>query len=181
MMNYFRALTFFVGVATIGCLGIGIANAQSARECEFYAQDYARRFGANGQIAGGAARGALLGAGVGAFSGRAGRGAAIGAGVGAVAGGARRAASSSHIYNHAFRECMAGRARWTWINNRDQRTVDLTLPLAGSHEVIGWTARQAQGAREVLDERWQWVAPAAGFQLAATVFTRPAYGPLDVL
>ncbi|RLB70108.1 MAG: hypothetical protein DRH07_09295 [Deltaproteobacteria bacterium] len=41
-------------------------------------------------VAGGAAGGALVGAGIGSLSGKAGRGMAIGAGVGALAGGARR-------------------------------------------------------------------------------------------
>jgi YMGG-like Gly-zipper len=131
-MKYVKSLSFLVGVATIGFLGMGIANAQSARECEFYAQDYARRFSANGQVAGGAARGALLGAGVGAFSGRAGRGAAIGAGVGAVAG-ARRASSASRIRDHAFRECMAGRARWTWIDDLSRDSMDLVRASGGSN------------------------------------------------
>ena len=111
-MAYSKTLIVLLGAVTV-LVGAESASAQSVRECEFYAQDQARRFSANGQIAGGAGRGALLGAGVGAISGRAGRGAAIGAGVGAVSGSARRSRSESQIYQHAFRECMAGRARWT--------------------------------------------------------------------
>ena len=112
MMTYSKSVVFLVSVAAIVLAGTEHASAQSARECEFYAQDQARRFSASGQVAGGAGRGALIGAGVGAISGQAGRGAAIGAGFGAVAGGGRRSRSESQIYQHAFRECMAGRARW---------------------------------------------------------------------
>jgi len=147
-MSYYRTRAFFA-VVTFGFLGIGIANAQSARECEFYAQDYARRFGANGQVVGGAARGALFGAGLGAISGRAGRGAAIGAGVGAVAGGSRRAASESHLFHHAFRECMAGRARWTWINNQGEASMRLALSNAGSHGTM--TCDESDRRLEVLE------------------------------
>ncbi|MCP4621770.1 MAG: hypothetical protein GY844_35645 [Bradyrhizobium sp.] len=112
MTTYSKALIFSLG-AVIILAGAENASAQSARECEFYAQDQVRRASANGQVVSGAGRGALVGAGVGAISGRAGRGAAIGAGVGAVAGSARRAQSETQIHQHAFRECMAGRARWT--------------------------------------------------------------------
>jgi YmgG-like glycine-zipper protein len=111
-MIYSKIRVLLLGAFAV-LAGAERASAQSVRECEFYAQDQARRFSANGQVLGGAGRGALLGAGVGAISGRAGRGAAIGAGVGAVSGGARRSRSESQIYQHAFRECMAGRARWT--------------------------------------------------------------------
>jgi hypothetical protein len=84
------------------------AQAHSPAYCEHYARSYAYGHGGHGQVAGGAARGALLGAGIGAFGGRAGRGAAIGAGVGALAGGSHRAASASHAYHHAYTRCMAG-------------------------------------------------------------------------
>ena len=170
-MNNARTLTFFVGVMTIGFLGTGIANAQSARECEFYAQDYARRFSANGQVAGGAARGALLGAGVGAFSGRAGRGAAIGAGVGAAAGGARRASSASRIHDHAFRECMAGRARWTWIDNRGPGSMDLELAGGGYHGAFRWNVFDG-----FLEQSWLDLAALSKTSAGATNATVPADG-----
>jgi len=95
-----------------GALRLGVASAQSPNDCDWYAQEYARTHSANGRVVGGAARGALLGAGIGSFSGNAGRGAGIGAGVGALVGGVRRASNSSHLYQHAYHECMAGRAHW---------------------------------------------------------------------
>lgn len=111
-MTGLKKVVLVLGTAIAAATWAESASAQSARECEFYAQDQVRRAGASGQIVGGAARGALLGAGVGAISGNAGRGAAIGAGVGGISGSARRANSASSIHQHAFRECMAGRARW---------------------------------------------------------------------
>ncbi len=79
-----------------------------------------------GQIVGGAARGALLGAVGGAIAGNAGKGAAIGAGIGATAGllGRRRQARADleaqqsaqsqynaqlSTYSRAFGACMQGR------------------------------------------------------------------------
>ena len=84
----------------------------SPADCDWYAQDYARNHSANGQVVRGAAGGALLGAGIGALAGGAGVGAAIGAGVGVIGGGARRSHQASRLYNHAYHECMAGRAHW---------------------------------------------------------------------
>ena len=60
---------------------------------------------------GGAAKGSLVGLGIGAIAGGAGTGAAIGAGVGLIAGGARRQATSQQMYNAAYQDCMAGRSR----------------------------------------------------------------------
>ena len=60
---------------------------------------------------GGAAKGSLLGLGIGAIAGGAGLGAAIGAGVGLVAGGVRRQGTAQQMYNAAYQDCMAGRIR----------------------------------------------------------------------
>lgn len=81
----------------------------SPAACDRYAQNYSHHYSRNGQVIGGAGRGALVGAGIGALSGRAGRGAAIGSGIGAVAGGARRATSASNLYQSAYHDCRAGR------------------------------------------------------------------------
>jgi hypothetical protein len=106
---------FFVvaGVTVVGMLGAEKLRAQpSPVDCDRYAQEYARNHSRNGQVIRGAGGGALLGAGIGALAGGAGAGAAIGAGVGALTGGVRRTRHASRIYNHAYRECMAGRAQW---------------------------------------------------------------------
>src|SRR5215831_5722096 len=101
---------FVVATAAVGMLGA--SRQPSPVDCDRYAQDYARTHNRNGQVLRGAGGGALLGAGIGALAGGAGAGAAIGAGVGAITGGVRRSSHASRIYNHAYRECMAGRARW---------------------------------------------------------------------
>ena len=111
------AVAFFVVAAVaIGMFGAEKLRAQpvapSPVDCDRYAQDYARNHSRNGQVLRGAGGGALLGAGIGALAGGAGAGAAIGAGVGAITGGVRRTSHASRIYNHAYRECMAGRAHW---------------------------------------------------------------------
>jgi hypothetical protein len=58
---------------------------------------------------GGAAKGSLLGLGIGAIAGASGVGAAVGAGVGLIGGGARRHADSQRLYNAAYQDCMSGR------------------------------------------------------------------------
>ena len=104
---------FVVATAAVGMLGAEKLRAQpSPVDCDRYAQGYARTHNRNGQVLRGAGGGALLGAGIGALAGGAGAGAAIGAGVGALTGGARRTRHASAIYNHAYHECMAGRAQW---------------------------------------------------------------------
>jgi hypothetical protein len=101
------------GAVVLGMFGAEKLRAQlSPVDCDRYAQEYARNHSRNGQVIRGAGGGALLGAGIGALAGGAGTGAAIGAGVGALTGGVRRARHGSRIYNHAYHECMAGRARW---------------------------------------------------------------------
>ena len=110
-MNYAKVLFVVGGIAVLGMVGAEKLCAQpSPVDCDRYAQDYARDHSRNGQVLRGAGRGALLGAGIGALAG--GAGAAIGAGVGALTGGARRTRHASRLYNHAYHECMAGRAHW---------------------------------------------------------------------
>ena len=112
-MTYAKVLFVVSGIAAFGMLGVEKLRAQpSSIDCDRYAQEYARNHSRNGQVLRGAGGGALLGAGIGALAGGAGTGAAIGAGVGALTGGVRRTSHASRIYNHAYRECMAGRARW---------------------------------------------------------------------
>src|SRR5215470_6003428 len=112
-MIYGKVLVVVGGVAVLGMLGAEQLRAQpSPVDCDRYAQEYARTHSRNGQVLRGAGGGALLGAGIGALAGGAGAGTAIGAGVGAITGGVRRSSHASRIYNHAYRECMAGRARW---------------------------------------------------------------------
>src|ERR1700741_4351306 len=107
---------FLFAVGSVGLLGMVSVDQLFAQPspvgCDRYAQDYARNHSRNGQVLRGAGGGALLGAGIGALAGGAGAGAAIGAGVGALTGGARRTRHASRIYNHAYHECMAGRAQW---------------------------------------------------------------------
>jgi len=92
-----------------------VAAAQSTRPsavtCEHYARSYAQQASTQGQMLGGAARGSLLGLGIGAIAGAAGTGAAIGASIGAIGGGARRESAFQSIYNAAYQDCMAGRIR----------------------------------------------------------------------
>jgi hypothetical protein len=112
-MTYGKVLFVAGGVAVLGMLGAEKLRAQpSPIDCDRYAQDYARTHSRSGQVLRGAGGGALLGAGIGALAGGAGAGAAIGAGVGALTGGVRRTRHASAIYNHAYRECIAGRAHW---------------------------------------------------------------------
>ena len=118
MLNYAKVLVVVGGVIGVGMLDVGMLRAQttpvtpSPVDCDRYAQEYARTHSRNGQVIRGAGGGALIGAGIGALAGGAGAGAAIGAGVGALTGGVRRTSHASRIYNHAYQECMAGRARW---------------------------------------------------------------------
>ena len=117
-MTYAKTLFIVGGIAVLGMLHAEKPLAQttpvtpSPVECDRYAQEYARTHSRNGQVIRGAGGGALLGAGIGALAGGAGAGAAIGAGVGALTGGVRRTSHASRTYNHAYHECMAGRARW---------------------------------------------------------------------
>jgi uncharacterized protein YcfJ len=111
-MTYAKVLFVVGGVTLLGMLGAEKLRAQpSPADCDRYAQEYARNQSRNGQVIRGAGGGALLGAGIGALAGGAGTGAAIGAGVGALTGGVRRTRHASRLYNHAYRECMAGRAQ----------------------------------------------------------------------
>jgi hypothetical protein len=108
-----KVLLVVAGVTVLGMRSSENLRAQpSPVDCDRYAQEYARNHSRNGQVLRGAGGGALLGAGIGALAGGAGAGAAIGAGVGALTGGARRTRHASRIYNHAYHECMAGRAQW---------------------------------------------------------------------
>ena len=85
--------------------------APSAVACDSYARDYAASASRQGQVLGGAAKGSLLGLGIGALAGASGVGAAVGATVGAIGGGARRQGTAQRMYNAAYQDCMAGRAR----------------------------------------------------------------------
>ena len=90
------------------------ADAQSGRSatlCDSYARDYANRSSRQGQVLGGAAKGGLIGLGIGSITGSAGVGAAIGAGIGVIGGGARRRNDADRMYNAAYQDCMAGRVR----------------------------------------------------------------------
>ena len=90
-----------------------IADAQPARPsavaCDNYARNYAQGSSRQGQMLGGAAKGSLVGLGIGAIAGGAGVGAAIGAGVGLIGGGARRQGTAQQMYNAAYQDCMTGR------------------------------------------------------------------------
>lgn len=107
----------FVGACSIvlGMLSVTMSYAQSPRPsamaCDRFARDYAENSSRRGQVLGGAAKGSLLGAGIGAIAGGAGTGAAIGAIVGVVGGGARRSSTAERMYSVAYQDCMAGRAR----------------------------------------------------------------------
>lgn len=112
-MTYAKFLFVVGGLVVFGTLGADKVRAQpSPVDCDRFAQEYARTHSRNGQVLRGAGGGALLGAGIGTLAGGAGAGAAIGAGVGALTGGVRRTSHASRLYNHAYHECMAGRARW---------------------------------------------------------------------
>jgi hypothetical protein len=87
------------------------AFAASATACDRYADNYASRYADRGQMLGGAAKGSLLGAGIGAIFGGAGAGAAIGAGLGVIRGGNRQASEYGRLYDLAFRDCMSGSIR----------------------------------------------------------------------
>jgi hypothetical protein len=102
-------LSLIIGLALAGLCGAGAANAQSSVDCHYYAVDFAKYRSANGQVFRGGAGGALLGGAIGSFSGNFGRGAAIGAGVGLLAGGISRGVNEHRLYEHAYRDCMAGR------------------------------------------------------------------------
>jgi Glycine zipper len=102
-------MCLMIGVALLGVCGAEAANAQSSVDCHYYAVNFAQYRSANGQVIRGGAGGALLGGAIGSFSGNFGRGAAIGAGVGLLAGGIRRGVSEHQLYEHAYRDCMAGR------------------------------------------------------------------------
>jgi len=87
------------------------SSRPSAISCDRFARDYAEGASRQGQVLGGAARGSLLGAGIGAIAGGAGTGAAIGAVVGVIGGGARRSSTAERMYTLAYQDCMAGRIR----------------------------------------------------------------------
>lgn len=108
-MRQRKVLSLIAGLVLVGLCGAEAANAQSSVDCHEYAVDFARYRSANGQVVRAGAGGALLGGAIGSFSGNFGKGAAIGAGVGLLAGGIRRGASEHRLYEHAYRDCMAGR------------------------------------------------------------------------
>jgi hypothetical protein len=87
------------------------SSAPSAMSCDSYARNYSASASRQGQVLGGAAKGSLLGLGIGAIAGASGVGAAVGATVGAIGGGARRQATAQRMYDVAYQDCMAGRAR----------------------------------------------------------------------
>jgi len=95
----------------LACWTSAPALAASETACDRFADNYASRYGDRGQMIGGAARGSLLGAGIGAIFGGAGAGAAIGAGLGVIRGGNRQASEYGRLYDLAFRDCMSGSIR----------------------------------------------------------------------
>ena len=110
-MTYAKVLFVVGGVAVLGMLGAEKLRAQpSPADCDRCA--LCAQSQPEWEVLRGAGGGALLGAGIEALAGGAGTGEAIGAGVGALTGGARRTRHASRIYNHAYHECMAGRAHW---------------------------------------------------------------------
>jgi hypothetical protein len=104
----------------VACLSIGLlfpvtnravsqSSQRSATYCDSVARNYAQESSRQGQVFGGAARGSLLGAGIGAIAGGAAAGAAIGATIGVIGGGARRNGTAERMYHAAYQDCMAGR------------------------------------------------------------------------
>lgn len=106
-----------VVIALTAVLATGSSNlaqaqtGRSATACDSYARDYANQSSRQGQVLGGAARGGLIGLGIGSITGSAGAGAAIGAGIGVIGGGARRRNDADRMYNAAYQDCMSGRVR----------------------------------------------------------------------
>ena len=88
---------------------ISQSSQRSATYCDNVARHYAQESSRQGQVFGGAAKGSLLGLGIGAIAGGAGVGAAIGATVGVIGGGARRHNTADRMYHAAYQDCMAGR------------------------------------------------------------------------
>jgi hypothetical protein len=87
------------------------ASQPSAIVCDSFARDYANNASRQGQVFGGAAKGSLIGLGLGAIAGASGVGAAVGATVGLIGGGARRHQTADRMYTVAYQDCMAGRVR----------------------------------------------------------------------
>ena len=112
MNKYVTLLLVCNGFALIE---MSAADAQSSRPsavaCDNYARSYSEQASRQGQVLGGAAKGSLLGLGIGALAGGAGVGAAIGAGVGLIGGGAKRSDTANRMYSAAYQDCMAGRVR----------------------------------------------------------------------
>jgi uncharacterized protein YcfJ len=117
-----KQVSFNLSAALLGLVlltvATSISHAQSSRSaapsaiaCDRFARNYAENNSRQGQVLGGAAKGSLLGAGIGAIAGGAGTGAAIGAVVGVLGGGARRSSTSERMYSVAYQDCMAGRVR----------------------------------------------------------------------
>jgi hypothetical protein len=106
------AVISLAAVLVAGSNNVAYAQGgRSATVCDGYARDYSNRASRQGQVLGGAAKGSLLGLGIGAIAGGAGVGAAIGAGIGIIGGGARRRADADRMYNAAYQDCRAGRVR----------------------------------------------------------------------
>jgi uncharacterized membrane protein len=108
-MRWTNALTLMAMLLLADTVNSAQAQSRSAVVCDSYARDYASQ--PRGQVLGGAAKGSLLGAGIGAIAGGAATGAAIGAVVGVIGGGARRHAEADRSYNAAYQDCMSGRVR----------------------------------------------------------------------
>ncbi len=90
----------------------GFTTASNAASRSYYCKQEARRY-ADGKVGvnvvGGAATGALLGAGIGAIVGghnSVGKGAAIGGGVGAVGGAVRGSDRWNYYYKKGYYRCM---------------------------------------------------------------------------
>jgi hypothetical protein len=88
---------------------VEIVPAQSPADCDAYARNEANR---SGSVVGGAAVGALGGAGFGAIVGDSSKAAKRGAALGAVVGGVRNAGAKNSVHQRAYDDCMSGRVRF---------------------------------------------------------------------
>ena len=105
-------------IAEISCalaLSLIVTSATDAQPsavmCDHYAHNLAQQRSAQGQVLGGAAKGSLIGLGIGALFAASGVGAAVGATAGLIGGGAARQKRAQQIYGAAYQDCMAGRVR----------------------------------------------------------------------
>src|SRR4051812_29864564 len=103
------ALSASLGILLVTATNADAQSSRSAVSCDNQARYYSQKSSKQGQLLGGAAKGSLIGLGIGAIAGGAGVGAAIGAGVGLITGGAKRNTTADRMYSAAYQDCMAGR------------------------------------------------------------------------